>query len=1141
MKPIYTACRTFLSLLACSAWSAQAAVQQADIQAHLVPSGIELDGGSLGKITLSYPLLNFSNGKDRVKPSNVSIDGNVATLTFPENGGIKLTLEKDHVAFSWTQIPNGLKSYRFDLQLPLSFGEAGSWAIGTKTGTFPKAYKLTKLFQGNAGDFKLTDTAGSSLCLSFPETFAWTELQDLREWNTQAYGLAVTTPFNADKRLVVVPFGRTSETLQSIRTAAHASFSGSGEKSAAIGDTSRFSASLSDNGLDLDCGSMGKFGLSYPLLNLGTDDAHSKPVEVRVNGNRADLKYKNNGAITVNLTGDKFTYTFTSVPSGLKGQSHEMFIPFNYNQGGTWSVEGKSGTFPAQKVPRGKIFQGHSRSLTIGDVNNSRLEFGLPENTYLELQDNREWNWNIFHTRFSTPFNPGVKTVEIAFGRDSSHFQQAKLLDKFGQLPREFPDKIRDEAELVSDAATENTFYDSLPAIQGLNSFGGLAGSGPRLGLKKTGFFHVENKPAAGKDRWVLVDPAGDAFFHLGVCCFGPGDDFTSIEGRADAFEWLPPRDGKFGTAWKDKPGDWWNARAVSFYKANVVRKYGDFDDEAQTTRFVDRLRRIGFNSVGAFSAISPVVHKKNFPYVTSLPYGGAKEVKTVRGMFDPFDPETAPRIDKAFAGRVVENADDPLLIGYFLANEQGLEDIPRGIPALDGSYACKRKLVERLQAKYKTIDAFNTAWNLHAVAFDELLDKGLPLTTKDAFADMQEYTEAFLEAYYSVITTTFHKYDHNHMLIGNRWQPGTANSEPLCRIAGKYMDVISINYYAAAIDAAFISRLYNWSGKKPQFWSEFYFTATKASNAGPSGHDLATQRERGLAYRHYVEHAAALGFVVGIEWFTLIDQASTGRFFEGLNGERNNTGLFNVADRPYRDLVTEMNQSHQTLYDVWLADKPPFTFDDPRYNPRANAAARSVSAGRPIAAMTVDGQQTGYPLRPPERISSDRLVLGREANGLEGSFKATWDSENLYLLVNVSDKTPMKNDNDGPHLWSADGIEIFIGSEKIDQGGSMLFTDRQILLGAGAPNSFYVPNVAKQPDIKTAVVAAVDGKGYVLEVAIPWKSLDIVPQENQTLLFDLSIDNSDDGKARSAQIVWNGTARNSADRSAWGRLILVP
>ena len=405
----------------------------------------------------------------------------------------------------------------------------------------------------------------------------------------------------------------------------------------------------------------------------------------------------------------------------------------------------------------------------------------------------------------------------------------------------------------------------------------------------------------------------------------------------------------------------------------------------------------------------------------------------------------------------------------------------------------------------------------------------------------MQEYTEAFLEAYYSVITTTFHKYDHNHMLIGNRWQPGTANSEPLCRIAGKYMDVISINYYAAAIDAAFISRLYNWSGKKPQFWSEFYFTATKASNAGPSGHDLATQRERGLAYRHYVEHAAALGFVVGIEWFTLIDQASTGRFFEGLNGERNNTGLFNVADRPYRDLVTEMNQSHQTLYDVWLADKPPFTFDDPRYNPRANAAARSVSAGRPIAAMTVDGQQTGYPLRPPERISSDRLVLGREANGLEGSFKATWDSENLYLLVNVSDKTPIKNDNDGPHLWSADGIEIFIGSEKIDQGGSMLFTDRQILLGAGAPNSFYVPNVAKQPDIKTAVVAAVDGKGYVLEVAIPWKSLDIVPQENQTLLFDLSIDNSDDGKARSAQIVWNGTARNSADRSAWGRLILVP
>ena len=56
-------------------------------------------------------------------------------------------------------------------------------------------------------------------------------------------------------------------------------------------------------------------------------------------------------------------------------------------------------------------------------------------------------------------------------------------------------------------------------------------------------------------------------------------------------------------------------------------------------------------------------------------------------------------------------------------------------------------------------------------------------------------------------------------MLIGNRWQPGTANDETLCRVAGRHMDVISINYYTAGVDRKFITRLYGWTGGKPQFW----------------------------------------------------------------------------------------------------------------------------------------------------------------------------------------------------------------------------------------------------------------------------------------------------------------------------------
>ncbi|MBN2712413.1 MAG: hypothetical protein JXR97_08305, partial [Planctomycetes bacterium] len=142
---------------------------------------------------------------------------------------------------------------------------------------------------------------------------------------------------------------------------------------------------------------------------------------------------------------------------------------------------------------------------------------------------------------------------------------------------------------------------------------------------------------------------------------------------------------------------------------------------------------------------------------------------------------------------------------------------------------------------------------------------------------------------------------------------------------------------------------------------------------------------------------------------------------------------------------------------------------------------------------------------------------------------------------INVTDPTPMKNSHEGDRLWSADGIEIFFGSEKLEQGGTLLFTDRQILIGAGKANQFHVVNAPKQPDIKTAVVPSVDGKGYTIEASIPWSALDVENvKENSEFIFDLGVDDSENGSGRRAQLMWNGIARNSSDRGAWGRLKLA-
>ena len=113
---------------------------------------------------------------------------------------------------------------------------------------------------------------------------------------------------------------------------------------------------------------------------------------------------------------------------------------------------------------------------------------------------------------------------------------------------------------------------------------------------------------------------------------------------------------------------------------------------------------------------------------------------------------------------------------------------------------------------------------------------------------------------------------------------------------------------------------------------SEFTFSSPSDSKLPAGGVEVSSQAERGLAYRNYVEHAAALGYVVGIEWFTLVDQALTGRYFEKYNAEAANTGLIGVSDRPWKPMISHMAETNRTIYDVLLGKRAPFTWNDPRF-----------------------------------------------------------------------------------------------------------------------------------------------------------------------------------------------------------------
>jgi hypothetical protein len=308
-------------------------------------------------------------------------------------------------------------------------------------------------------------------------------------------------------------------------------------------------------------------------------------------------------------------------------------------------------------------------------------------------------------------------------------------------------------------------------------------------------------------------------------------------------------------------------------------------------------------------------------------------------------------------------------------------------------------------------------------------------------------------------------------------------------------------------------------------------------------------QTERGLAYRNYVEQAASLPWVVGVQWFSYVDQSLTGRFFSKYSGEAMNIGLIDVVDRPYKELVDRMHETNRNIYNIVFGRAPAFAWDDPRFNPASGrrrlegGTRKVVSVPSATRAIRVTGNSDDWPLMPGEPVTPANVVHGRPIPGFSADFRLCRDRDNLYLFVRVQDPTPMRNNQTEKDLWNGDAVELFIGARQPGQEeGPLLFEDRQIIISASEPVRIHVPGVARQSGIAAAVVENVTHDGYAMEIAIPWSLLDVSPQPGVELLFDIGIDDDGEtnGRQRLRQIMWNGSERNHSDRGDWGQARLA-
>lgn len=753
---------------------------------------------------------------------------------------------------------------------------------------------------------------------------------------------------------------------------------------------------------------------------------------------------------------------------------------------------------------------------------------------------------------YTAPFTLGSGTVTAwatadgyvdSVTRRFAYASEADIrIDRYGQVRSAGYDKVTSDKELAADLAADEEYYGSLTPPADRDAYGGLNGSGAELGLTTTGFFHVESKDG----RSILVSPQGNADFQLGLNLHGDvGDTATQVKGREQIYEWLPPYSNDpadpMSSAWFEG-----NDNKFSFYLANRARKTGKaWDQKEYYQEMTARAKKWGFTGAGGFTPATWA--DPSFPSVAFLDMPAALIPGTAK-LYDIFKPGLEEQIDATFAVQLPKRVNDPALVGYMTFNEIDFDKIRTAIPGAKASQVgSKRALVDLLKERHDNdIASFNEAWNMSVASFDELYEKGFAPLTEGAVADMDAFTAVYLDEFYGLVAKVFRKYDPNHMLIGDRWLANVMN-DPKLRVAlataaGRHLDALSYNYYAYDLDLKRIKEIYDAAGGTPLIFTEFHYAETTRGLV--TGIRFAnSELEKGQMYRNYVEKSAASGMVIGAHWFEAVDQAPTGRWYEGYGGEAGGIGLIDVTDRPYKVMLEQVMAANYGIYDVMLGKKQPYqhTFEPGQTERDSDKSTVIPRAAQPPA---IDGVlDADWPEGPTLEVGELDRVLGIAKTGLKAQFRLAWDDENLYVHADVTDDTPQINGKKGWDIWNGDAIEMFIGPRNVDQGGAIQVLDSQVGVSAsagtdGKPEHFWFNNRADQPEIGKAVVAT--DHGWAVEVAVPLDKLNIDdPADGRKLRFDIGFDDAAVNN-RERQFLWNGVDGNSSNREKWGRATLV-
>ncbi len=391
---------------------------------------------------------------------------------------------------------------------------------------------------------------------------------------------------------------------------------------------------------------------------------------------------------------------------------------------------------------------------------------------------------------------------------------------------------------------------------------------------KATGFFRTEKV----NNRWWFIDPEGYPYIHRAVVAMNPGKSAKQREVFAK----------QFGTA------DKWLETSYSVLKEN------------------------GFNGTGAWTDLDLIRNQKD-PLVYTLiisPMGSYKRdhLKKFGGKYEEagwqgYRYDLAMVFDKEFDRYIAEAVkpvaqykSDKYLLGYFTDNE-----LPWVFDALDRHLTKLAKNEDGYIAAEKWLRA----------------RKGPNATVKDITdEDRSAFTSFYFETYLQKVTAALRKADPNHLYLGCRFNQDKNRQElsnpEIFKIAGKYMDVVSINHYRKwEPDQQIMNNWAQWADK-PFLITEWY---TKAEDSGlpnntGAGWLVHTQRDRGLFYQNFTIGLIENKHCVGWHWFKYMDNDPEDLTTDPSNRD-SNKGIVDRYFKPYTPLLEQMKMVNRNTFNL--------------------------------------------------------------------------------------------------------------------------------------------------------------------------------------------------------------------------------